>query len=159
MILKRLQELGYKLPVPPTPAASYLPATCFQNMIFVSGQLPLQNGKLLMKGKVSSHTPLGKVQEAVLCCFLNGLAATASVVDSIDRIQKLIRLGVYVASEPSFTNQHLVAEGASKPALELFGEGHSRFAVGVSSLPLDASVELEMIFSLLEEKPSSMRLG
>lgn len=144
---KRLSHLGYELPALTVPLAAYLPAKCMGNMVFISGQLPLQNGKLLMEGPLTKQSNLVQSQKAMACCFLNGLAAAGTVVD-LEEIKGVLRLGAYVASSDDFYEQHLVANGASEMAQQIFAsEGqHIRFAVGVSALPLNSSVELELTF-------------
>ena len=150
MVSKKLQEIGLTLPEIPKPVASYVPARRTGNLIFVSGQLPLKDGKLILTGPMDNknHT-LEEAQEAMATCFLNGLAAAQTVSD-IDVIQKVIRLAAFVASTPDFTDHHKVANGASELARKIFGENgvHARAAFGVPSLPLGATVELEIIFQL-----------
>ena len=149
VITEKLQQLGLALPPIPKPAASYIPSKRAGNLIFVSGQLPLKDGKLLMTGPMTPERAVAEAQAAMAQCFLNGLAAAALCGD-LDRIEEVIRLGAFVASVPEFTEQHLVANGASELAQAIFGDRgvHARAAVGVSSLPLNAAVELEIIFQL-----------
>ncbi len=146
----RLQEMGYDLPKLNPPIASYVPAKSWNNLIFVSGQLPLQEqGKrLMMEGKMTMRSSLAEAQKAIAQCFLNGLAAAIESIPSTDEIKGVLRLGAYIACESDFTQHHLVANGASNLAQELFGKQglHSRSAIGVPSLPLDSTVELEITF-------------
>ena len=146
-IQKTLEKLGYSIARPNAPLASYVPAKSWQDLVFVSGQLPFKAGSLLMTGAMQAGQNLSQAQEAMLYCFLNGLAAAAQEV-TLDKLKGVLRLGAYVASAPDFTEQHLVANGASELAQSLFGAAgmHTRFAVGVSSLPMNATVELEMLF-------------
>ena len=147
MLRERLKELGLAVPELNPPLASYVPARRHETIVYVSGQLPLLNGDLQMSGPMHSARSLDQAQEAMARCFLNGLAAAATVVD-LDALQGVLKLGAYVASEPDFTDQHKVANGASNLAQELFGNNgvHARFAVGVAALPLGATVELEIQF-------------
>ncbi|MCB1173798.1 MAG: RidA family protein [Leptospiraceae bacterium] len=148
-IIDRLQELGMELPQLNPPLAAYVPAKRDANLIFVSGQLPLKDGRLVATGilELESQVPAG--QAAMRQCFLNGLAAAATQVD-LEQIEGLVRLGAFVAAGPQFHWHHLVANGASEAALAVWGDAgrHARAAVGVSSLPLNASVELELLFKI-----------
>ena len=146
-LLKNLEKLGYSLAQPKAPLASYVPAKSWQDLVFVSGQLPFKAGSLLMTEPMHAGRQLSQAQEAMAYCFLNGLAAAAQEV-TLDKLKGILRLGAYVASAPDFTEQHLVANGASDLAESLFGESgkHTRFAVGVPSLPMNAAVELEILF-------------
>ncbi|MCF8216227.1 MAG: RidA family protein [Chlorobium sp.] len=142
-------KAGYHLPGAPAPAGLYLPASRTGNLIFTSGQLPLKDGKLIEpggKGKVNEINQDDSARAAGTA-LLNALAAVKSVAGSLDTINRIVRLTVYVASESYFTNQHLVANGASSLLFDIFGEKgrHVRSAVGVAELPLDASVEIELI--------------
>jgi len=147
MISARLKELGLELPQPAKPLASYVPARKSGDLIFISGQLPLENGALMMTGPMTGERSLEEAQEAMARCFLNGLAA-ATLESPLDGIREVIRLGAFVASVPEFTDQHLIANGASNLAQEIFGKAgkHARAAVGVPCLPLNATVELEILF-------------
>jgi enamine deaminase RidA (YjgF/YER057c/UK114 family) len=148
-IEQKLIESGILLPEIPSPAGMYQPALRFGDMIFTSGQLPLVAGKLIEpggKGSVSSESE----QEAAMAArmaALNAVAAIRSVAGSLDAVSGIVKLTVYVSSAESFKNQHKVANGASELIGEIFGEygRHVRSAVGVVSLPLDASVEVELI--------------
>ncbi len=147
--MDRLKELGLALPPTPAPLATYVPARRTGDLVMVSGQLPLLDGKLLMSGLLKSDDQVPEAQKAMAQCLLNGIAAAGVTVDP-KQIHGIVRLGAFVASEPSFISQHLVANGASDLAVQLFGEDgkHSRAAVGVASLPLNATVELEIVFQL-----------
>lgn len=149
MVKQKLQSLGITLPAVVPPVASYVPAKRSGSYVYVSGQLPMKDGQLMMKGPIAGGRSIDEAKAAMRQCFLNGLAAAGLVCD-IDAIKSVVRLGVFVASAPGFTDQHLVANGASDTAKEIFGDAgvHSRAAVGVASLPLDASVELEILFEV-----------
>ncbi|TGL62744.1 RidA family protein [Leptospira ognonensis] len=142
-----LRSLGLALPPTPAAVALYLPSFRSGNLVFTSGQLPLKDGSLASKGKVGESATLDQAREQARIACLNALAACLLQVPSLDHIQKIVKMGVYVASHPNFTEQHLVANGASELLIQIFGEQgkHARFAIGVSSLPLDAVVELELV--------------
>jgi enamine deaminase RidA (YjgF/YER057c/UK114 family) len=151
LVEERLERAGITLPSTPVPAGLYVPAVRSGRKIYTSGQLPLIDGKLMEpegKGRVSEHTQ-ENAQKAARIAVINAVAALKSVVDSLDEITAILKLTVYVASEPSFTNQHIVANGASKVLGEVFGDAgrHVRSAIGVAELPLGASVEVELIAS------------
>lgn len=146
-IRQRLDDLNITLPTAPPPVAAYIPAVRTGNLILVAGQIPFRDGALMTTGRVPSVTSLAEAQVAAAQCALNGLAAAAALLDGdLDRIRRVVRLGVFVASDPTFFDQPLVANGASELLHELFGESgrHVRAAVGSIALPLDASVEVEM---------------
>ena len=148
-IEEKIMEKGFLLPPPATATALYVPALCTGNIVYTSGQLPFLEGKLVEpggKGKVNNMNREDAVHASRIA-LLNALAAIKSVTGSLDAIEKIIKLTVYVASEPLFSNQHLIANGASLLLHELFGERgvHTRSAIGVAELPLDASLELELI--------------
>jgi len=147
MIIEKLQSLGLSLPDAPKPVAAYIPAKRDGNIIYVSGQLPVRSGELMLTGIIDSDDKVAEAQKAIGQCFLNALAAVTSITP-LENIKGVLRLCAFVASSPDFTSQHLVANGASELALSLFGESgrHSRSAVGVASLPLNAAVELEVQF-------------
>lgn len=148
MLEHRLKELGIQLPAVNPPIASYVPAVREGNLILTSGQLPMKDGALLMTGALSPSRSIEEAQAAMRQCFLNALAAARHVAGAYPA--RVLRLGAFVSSTADFTDQHKVANGASDIAKEIFGEKgvHARAAVGVPSLPLGASVELEVTFSL-----------
>jgi enamine deaminase RidA (YjgF/YER057c/UK114 family) len=148
-IEERIALAGYRLPLPPVPAGLYLPATRIGDMVYTSGQLPLHEGKLVEpggKGKVNEINQAEAVKAAGTA-LLNALAAVKTLAGSLDEVERIVKLTVYVASESYFSSQHLVANGASSLLVQFFGEQgrHVRSAVGVAELPLDASVEVELI--------------
>ncbi len=150
MVEKRLRELGLEIPPAPKPVAVYVPAVQSGRILFVSGQLPLKEGRLLLTGPVGNGgASVQDAQAAMRQCFLNALAAATTCVP-VSGILRVLRLGAFVLSTPGFSEQHLVANGASDLALELFGDSgkHARAAVGVSALPLNAAVELEVAFEV-----------
>ncbi len=142
----RLKQLGMELPTVTPPVGSYVPAIQIGNLIHTSGQLPMIKGELTGKGKVPTDTPLPNAQQAARVAVLNALAAAAQSAGGLDRIERVVRVGVFVNSALGFTDQAKVANGASDFLVELFGEKgkHVRAAVGVCELPLNAAVELEL---------------
>ena len=143
----KLAELGLKLPEVSAPVGSYVPATMSGNLVLTSGQIPLADGTLACTGKVGDGVTLEEAQKAAEVCALNALAAAASAAGGIDNLQRIVRLCVFVASAPSFTDQPKVANAASDLLASIFGDAgkHARSAVGVASLPLDVPVELELV--------------
>ena len=149
-IANRLAELGITLPPVVAPVAAYVPALLDGDRMWVSGQLPLVEGRLPATGKVGAGPGLVAAQVAAdlaRICALNALAAAVSVLDDLDRIVRIVKLVGFVASDPSFTGQPGVVNGASALLGEVFGEIgiHARSAVGVTVLPLDSPVEVESV--------------
>lgn len=158
----KLAELGLELPAVATPVAAYIPATRGQSkvianyQIYTSGQLPMKDGELMGRGKVGEGENLVSPDWAYQCarqCALNAIAAAAEVAGGVDKLRYVVKVTGFVASNPGFTGQAAVINGASELLGEIFGEpgkgcpvGHARSAVGVAVLPLDAPVEVEIIF-------------
>ncbi|MGO4103535.1 RidA family protein [Leifsonia sp. YAF41] len=148
----RLTELGIELPTVVPPVASYIPAIVSGSLVFTSGQLPMVSGALPATGKVGDGhglIPAADAREYARISALNALAAIKSVIGSLDRITQVVKVTGFVASDPAFTGQPGVINGASEVLGEIFGEigVHSRSAVGVAVLPLDSPVEVELIVS------------
>lgn len=144
----KLASLGLKLPVAPKPVAAYVPAVRTGNLIIVAGQLPMSEGKLLHVGRVPSAVTLEAAQESARQCGLNGLAIVGDQLGGDwSRFVRVVRLGVFVASDNDYTEQPKVANGASDLMGQVFGDAgrHARAAVGVNVLPLNAPVEVEMM--------------
>ena len=144
----RLDELGIRLPDAPKPVAAYVPSVHAQGLIFVSGQIPLKEGSLMATGTVPSETAVDQAVSAARQCAINALAVLKSSLEGdLERVRRIVRIGVFVASDPGFTDQPLVANGASELMLEVFGDAgrHARAAVGSVALPLNASVEVELV--------------
>jgi enamine deaminase RidA (YjgF/YER057c/UK114 family) len=144
---KRLTELGLKLPSLPKPAGAYVPAIVTGNLVYTAGQLPFVDGALLATGKVGAGVSPEDAAKLARTCALNALAAAASVIGSLDRVTRVVKVVGFVASSPDFSGQPGVINGASELLGEVFGEAgqHARSAVGVAVLPLDAPVEVELI--------------
>ena len=147
MIEEKLASLDISLPIPPEPVGSYLPVVVSGNLAFVAGQIPIEGNTVKFKGKVESIV-LG--QEAARLCTLNALAQLKSSLGTLDRIKRVIKVTGFVNCDPSFTDHAKVINGASDLLVNTFDEKgkHVRSAVGVSSLPLDSSVELEIIVEI-----------
>ncbi|WCL50962.1 RidA family protein [Leptospira sp. GIMC2001] len=146
----QLESLGYKLPPSPKALASYIPAIRSGNFIWTSGQLPMIDGNLGLTGKLGYEVSIEEGMKQAKTALLNALACIKAEIGDLDQIQRVLKLGVYVASIPDFTEHHLVANGASDALQAIFGDKgrHVRFAIGVASLPLDACVELELMVEL-----------
>jgi enamine deaminase RidA (YjgF/YER057c/UK114 family) len=146
MIEEKIKELGLELPEVAKPLAAYIPAKQVGNLVMTSGQVPLVKGVINFAGKVGSDLTEEEGQKAAQICALNCLAAIKSVIGNLDKIVEVVKLTVFVASAETFTSQPKVANGASELIGKIFGESgkHVRSAVGVTSLPLNASVEIEM---------------
>ena len=148
----KLEQLGRQLPEAPKPVAAYVPCVRTGNLVFVSGQLPRTGNTLLASGPVPSQTPVDQAQEAAVQCVLNGLAALkAELQGDLSRVQRVVRVGVFVQSDSGFAEQPVVANGASEFLQKLFGAAgqHARAAVGVNALPMNASVEVEFVFEVV----------
>ncbi|MBI5145933.1 MAG: RidA family protein [Thaumarchaeota archaeon] len=147
MIDEKLKSLGITLPVPPKPAGSYIPVVISGNLAFVSGQIPMQDGKVAYTGKVPTERTPEEAQSAAKICAINILAQIKANLGSLDRISKIVRVSGFVNSASDFTEHPKIINAASDLFFEIFGEKakHSRIAVGVSSLPLNSTVEIDMI--------------
>ena len=144
---ERLAALGLTLPPVAAPVAAYVPAVRSGPYVYTAGQLPLADGKLPRTGKVGAQVSVDEAAGLARTCALNALAAVASVAGGLSAVTRIVKVTGFVASDPSFTGQPLVVNGASELLLEVFGEAgrHARSAVGVAVLPLDAPVEIELI--------------
>lgn len=145
---ERLAELGITIPAIAKPVAAYVPAVITGNLVYTSGQLPFVDGALPATGKVGAQVDPDAAKQLARQCVLNGLAAAHGVIGSLDRITRVVKVVGFVASDPSFTGQPGVINGASELLGEIFGDAgaHARSAVGVAVLPLDAPVEVEFVF-------------
>ncbi|MBT1621515.1 RidA family protein [Curtobacterium flaccumfaciens pv. oortii] len=149
-IAGRLAELGLTLPPVAAPVAAYVPAVVTGQYVYTAGQLPFVDGALPVTGKVGASVDAETATAQARVAALNALAAVESVAGSLDRVARVVKVTVFVASEPSFTGQPGVANGASTLVGEVFGDAgvHARSAVGVAVLPLDAPVEVELVVEL-----------
>jgi enamine deaminase RidA (YjgF/YER057c/UK114 family) len=144
---ERLAELGLTLPPVAPPVAAYVPAVRTGSYVYTSGQLPLVDGKLQGAGKVGDGVTTDEAAGLARIAALNALAAAASVAGGLDAIARIVKVTCFVASDPSFTGQAQVANGASELLIEVLGDAgrHARSAVGMAVLPLDTPVEVELI--------------
>ena len=147
---ERLAELGLSVPEVPTPVAAYIPALRSGHHVFTSGQLPMRDGQLITTGKVGGEVSQEEAVECARQCALNALAAVRAETGELSAVTRIVKVVVFVASTPDFTAQPQVANGASELLGEVFGEAgkHARSAVGVSVLPLDVPVEVELIVEI-----------
>src|SRR5687767_4396636 len=143
----RLRDLGLELPPVPSPAGSYVPATQAGPLVFTAGQLPLRDGELHATGKVGDAVTPEVAREAARLCALNALAAAAQRAGGLDNLRDVVKVTGFVASAPGFNGQPGVLNGASELLGGVFGDAglHARSAVGVSELPMDAPVEVELV--------------
>ncbi len=149
MIEEKIKSIGIKLPNPPSPAGSYIPVVKSGNLLYVSGQIPMEDGKVVFTGKVSD-TNIETAQKSARICAINILAQLKKELGDLEKISRIIRLSGFVNSGPEFTQQPKVINAASDLFYEIFGEcgKHSRIAVGVSSLPLNSMTEIDAIVEM-----------
>jgi enamine deaminase RidA (YjgF/YER057c/UK114 family) len=147
MIEEKLKELNITLPNPPKPAGSYIPVVASGNSVFVSGQIPMQDGKVVFTGKVPTERSVEEAQKAARLCAINILAQLKANLGSLDKITRIVRVSGFVNSTPEFTEHPKVINAASDLFFEIFGENgrHSRIAIGASSLPLNSTVEIDAV--------------
>lgn len=147
---RRLADLRLSLPPVVPPLAAYVPAVRYEDLVYTAGQLPLVNGALRAVGKVGAEVPVEEAVECAQIAALNGLAAVVDIAGELDAINRIVKVTVYVASAPGFTDQPLIANGASQLLGDVFGQAghHARSAVGVAVLPLDAPVEVELVVAV-----------
>lgn len=146
----RLAERGIVLPPPPTPKGTYVPVVVSGTLAFVSGQIVTEGGSIVSPGLVDRDVSYEAAKELARRAALQGLSALAAALGSLDRVRQVVRVGVYVASSPTFSRQHEVANGATDLLVEVFGEAGrpARTSVGVPSLPLNAPIEVELIVAV-----------
>jgi enamine deaminase RidA (YjgF/YER057c/UK114 family) len=147
---ERIAELGITLPEPPPPVAAYVPFVVHDGLVWVSGQVPIREGGLPRTGLVGRDISVEDAAEEARFCAINALAQLRAAAGSLDRIERIIKLTVFVASSEGFHAQPLVGNGASELLQEIFGEAgrHARSAVGVAELPLGAPVEVELVAAI-----------
>jgi len=146
VIEEKIKSIGIKLPNPPSPAGSYIPVVRSGNLLYVSGQIPMEDGKVVFTGKVSDAN-IETAQKSARICAINILAQIKKELGDLEKISRIVRLSGFVNSGPEFTQQPKVINAASDLFYEIFGEcgKHSRIAVGVSSLPLNSMTEIDAI--------------
>jgi enamine deaminase RidA (YjgF/YER057c/UK114 family) len=149
-IKAKIESLGLILPQAALPVAAYVPAVKTGNIVFVAGQLPLVEGKIVKEGKVGKEVTADEAKEMAQLCALNALAAISLVAD-IDQIERVVRVGGFVNGIPGFTAIPPIINGASELFIQLFGEvngKHVRTAIGVAELPLNSPVEVEVVIKI-----------
>ena len=150
MIEEKLRHLGISLPIPPKPAGSYIPVVVSGSLVFVSGQIPMEGGQLKYQGKVQNNQSVENAQSAARLCIINALSQLNAHLGTLEHIEKIVRVSGFVNAEENFTEHPKVINAASELLVDVFGQKgkHTRIAVGVSSLPLNATVEIEMIVEI-----------
>jgi|TARA_B100001105_G_scaffold118435_1_gene94845 enamine deaminase RidA (YjgF/YER057c/UK114 family) len=151
LIEEKLTSLGIKLPIPPTPAGSYVPAIKTGNLLFISGQIPMEEGKVIFTGKVTDNN-LETAQKSAKMCAINLLAQIKRELGSLDKVTKIVRLSGFINSDAEFYQHPKVINAASDLFFEIFGEKgkHSRIAVGVACLPLNSMTEIDAVIEFSE---------
>ena len=151
MIEEKINSLEIRLPNPPTPAGSYIPAVKTGNLLFISGQIPMEEGKVKFTGKVTDDN-LETAQKSARMCAINLLAQMKRELGDLDKVTRIVRLSGFVNSDPEFYQHPKVINAASDLIFEIFGDKgkHSRIAVGVACLPLNSMTEIDAIIVFLE---------
>jgi len=151
LIEQKIESLGIKLPTPPTPAGSYVPAVRTGKLLYISGQIPMEDDKVVFTGKVSDEN-LETAQKSARMCAINILAQLKRELGDLEKVSKIVRISGFVNSVPGFSQHPKVINSASDLFFEIFGEKgkHSRIAVGVASLPLDSMTEIDAIVEVSE---------
>ncbi|AEG04051.1 RidA family protein [Sinorhizobium meliloti WSM1022] len=146
----RLTELGIVLPQAVAPVANYVPYVVSGSMLYISGQLPMENGKVAVTGHVGKDVDVAGAQRAAELCAINILAQAKAALGELGRIRRLVKINGFVASTPDFVEQHLVINGASNLLANVLGEAgkHARAAVGMASLPFNAAVEIDAVIEI-----------
>ena len=147
---QKIKDLGIVLPEPPKPLGSYLPFVRTGDLLFISGQLPLKDGKLMKRGKLGAEVTVEEGALLARTAAINGLAVLRSAAGSLDNVTRCVKVTGFIASAPGFTDQPKVINGASDLMVEVFGALglHARAAVGANELPMDTPVEIEFIFEV-----------
>ena len=150
----KLRELGIELPEAPDPLGSYTPLLRIGNLVFLSGMLPLIQGRLTRQGKVGIDVNLDEAKEDARVATVNALSVLKAHIGSLDKVKRCIKITGYVASDPDFLEQPKVLNAASDLIFEIFGEKgkHVRTTVGVNVLPFNSPLEIEFIFEVQDDK-------
>ncbi len=148
---EKLKELGITISDAPKPLGSYVPCVQTGNLLFLSGMLPLKDGKLIKTGKLGESVSIEEAQEDARQCVINALSVLKSHLGSLDKVKRCVKLNGYVASSPDFTEHPKVLNAASDLLFEIFGDAgrHARSAVGVYVLPLNSPIEIDFIFEVI----------
>ena len=151
MIEEKLKTLGITLPNPPTPAGSYVPAIKTGNLLFISGQIPMEDGKVIFTGKVTNEN-IETAKKSAKMCAINLLAQMKRELGSLDKVTKIVRISGFINSDPEFYQHPKIINAASDLFFEIFGDKgkHSRIAVGVACLPLNVMTEIDAIVEFSE---------
>jgi enamine deaminase RidA (YjgF/YER057c/UK114 family) len=151
LIEEKLKTLEITLPTPPTPAGSYVPAIKTGNLLFISGQIPMEDGKVIFTGKVTDEN-IETAKKSAKMCAINLLAQMKRELGSLDKVTKIVRISGFVNSDPEFYQHPKIINAASDLFFEIFGDKgkHSRIAVGVSCLPLNSMTEIDAIVEFSE---------
>ena len=151
MIEEQLKKLEITLPIPPTPAGSYVPAIKTGNLLFISGQIPMEDGKVIFTGKVTNDN-METAKKSAKMCAINLLAQMKRELGSLDKVTKIVRISGFVNSDPEFYQHPKIINAASDLFFEIFGDKgkHSRIAVGVACLPLNSMTEIDAIIEFSE---------
>lgn len=147
----RLQDAGITLPKAAAPAANYVPFVINGSMLYISGQLPMENGALAVTGQLATSSDVASGQRAAELCAINILAqAKTALGGDLGRIKRVVKINGFVSSQPGFVEQHLVINGASNLLVKILGDAgiHARAAVGMAALPLNAAVEIDAILEI-----------
>lgn len=147
----KLEELGIELPDAAAPAANYLPYLVEDNLVYISGQLPMLNGEILLKGKLGDNVSIEEGQKAAKLCVLNILSQLKKAVGgNLDNVVQCLKLGIFVNSTSDFTDHAKVGNGGSNILVEILGDAgkHARFAMGANSLPFGVPVEIDAVFKI-----------
>ena len=155
----RVSELGLVLPAPPTPLGAYVESSDAGNLLFLSGTLPIVDRKLVISGRLGQDLSVKQGQEAARIASLNALAAAKQHLGDLDRLKKLVKLTVLIATTEQFTEHAAVADGASNLFVQIFGPepGHVRLVYGVQSLPIGAPLIVDVIFEIEPARPSTAK--
>ncbi len=148
---KKIESLGITLPIAPSPAANYIPYVVSNNLVFISGQVPFENGEIKHTGKVGKNINIDKGKAVARICALNVISVLKNALNGdLSRVKSCVKLGIFVSCTSDFHQQPEVANGASDLMVEIFGEKgkHARFAVGANSLPRNVPVEVDAIFEI-----------
>ena len=147
---QNLEELGIRLPAGVKPLGSYVPAVKTGNLVYISGQLPVRDGELVHRGRAGEDVDLDTAARAAELCFINAMAALSTIDLDVDQIVRVVKLSGYVQCTSEFKQQPQVINGASDLSRKVFGDNgiHARAAVGVQALPMDAVVEVEVVFEV-----------
>ena len=149
-IEEKIEKLGITLPLSSPPKAMYIPVKRIGSALFISGQIPMKDGKMLYPGHVGAEVTLEQAQEAARMCVINMLSAVRCELGDLDKVKNVVKLQAFVNSTPDFSSQHIVVNAASELLYAVFGEAgrHARTAVGINTLPMNAPVEIEAIFEV-----------